>query len=146
MALSVTGQQVESVLRESLCQQGNEIQNPLRESGETGADIIAHKEGIHVFIECIGFQEHPPTRSKQFYEAFFRAISRLKEGAHKCVIAVPARFKRGMPARSRQYGKAWHGEGLERPSQNWKSGLWKPKETHTNRISGMIAIIPEYQI
>ena len=115
MALSVTGQEVESVLRKSLCQQGYEIQNPPRESGETGADIIAHKEGIHIFIECIGFQEHPPTRSKQFYEAFFRAISRLKEGAHRCVIAVPARFKRGMGARTKQYGKAWRRIGMAFP-------------------------------
>ena len=107
MALSVTGKQVESVLRKLLPQKGYEVQNPPRECGETGADIIARNGEERVFIECIGFQEHPPTRSKQFYEAFFRAISRLKDGANRCVMALPARFKRGMNARARQYGKAW---------------------------------------
>lgn len=107
MALSVTGDQVESVLRELLPEQGYELQNPPRECGETGADIIAQKGRVRVFIECIGFQDHPPTRSKQFYEAFFRAISRLKNGAHRCVMALPVRFGRGMDQRARQYGEAW---------------------------------------
>ncbi len=107
MALSITGKQVESVLRDLLPLQGYKLQNPPRECGETGADIIAKKGRMLVSIECIGFQEHPPTRSKQFYEVFFRAISRLKEGSDKCIIALPERFKRGMNARSRQYGKAW---------------------------------------
>ncbi len=87
MALSVTGKEVESVLRELLPGEGYEIRNPRRKLGETGADIIARKGTVDIYIECIGFQNHPPTRSKQFYEAFFRAISRLKNGAHRCVMA-----------------------------------------------------------
>lgn len=107
MALSVTGDQVESVLRGLLPEQGYEINNPRREYGETGADIIATKDAEKVFIECIGFQKVPPLRSKQFYEEFFRAVSRLKDGAKRCVMALPIRFGRGMNQRARHYGKAW---------------------------------------
>jgi len=107
MALSVTGKKVEAVLRELLPQQGYDVRNTPRSYGETGADIIARKGRVKVYIECIGFQNHAPTRSKQFYEAFFRAISRLKNGARRCVMALPARFGRGMARRARQYGVAW---------------------------------------
>jgi len=107
MALSVTGKEVESVIRELLHRERYEIRNPRRKIGETGADIIARKGTVDIYIECIGFQDHPPVRSKQFYEAFFRAISRLKNGAHRCVMALPLRFGRGMEARARQYGVAW---------------------------------------
>ncbi len=107
MAQSVTGWQVESVLRKLLPRQGYKVKNPRREKGETGADILAEKGGRTIAVECIGFQEKPPQRSKQFYEAFFRAISRLNGGADECVMALPVRFARGMNQRARQYGVAW---------------------------------------
>jgi len=107
MALTVTGQQVESVLRRALVAEGYVLQNPPRGKGETGADIIAKKKGCAIAIECIGFQEVPPLRSKQFYEAFFRAISRLDDGANRCVMALPSRFSQGMVRRARHYGQAW---------------------------------------
>jgi hypothetical protein len=107
MALSVTGEQVETLLRRLLPQQGYTLSNPPRRKGETGADILAEKEGRKIAIECIGFQENPPLRSKQFYEAFFRAISRLDQGVQQCIIALPARFGEGMNQRARQYGTAW---------------------------------------
>jgi Holliday junction resolvase-like predicted endonuclease len=107
MALSVTGEKVESILRELLLQRGYELLNKPRTRGETGADIIAKRNNIVVFIECIGFQKVPPLRSKQFYEVFFRAISRLKNGAKKCVLALPVRFKNGMNQRAEHYGEAW---------------------------------------
>ncbi len=106
MALSVTGGQVETVVRKLLSSQGYRLNKP-RMNGETGADIIAKKGNMGIFIECIGFQLKPPQRSKHFYEVFFRAISRLKDGATKCVLALPIRFKRGMNQRSKQYGEAW---------------------------------------
>jgi len=107
MALSVKGEQVESVLRKLLPQRGYKLLNKPRTRGETGADIIAQKSGMEVFIECIGFQKVPPVRSKQFYEGFFRAISRLKNGATRCVLALPIRFKDGMDRRAKHYGEAW---------------------------------------
>ena len=107
MALSESGEQVESVLRKLLPRQGYKLLNNPRKQGETGADIIAEKGDMKVFIECIGFQENPPQRSKQFYEVFFRAISRLKKGATKCVLALPTRFKEGIDQRAEHYGEAW---------------------------------------
>lgn len=107
MALSESGEQVESVLRRLLSQRGYELLNKPRAHGETGADIIARKGDVQVFIECIGFQEVAPLRSKQFYEVFFRAISRLKDGATRCVLALPIRFKRGTNQRANHYGEAW---------------------------------------
>ena len=104
--LSVTGEQVEAVVRQSLADTGYML-SPLLRRGETGPDVLARK-GLEVLaIECIGFQEVPPLRSKQFYEAFFRAISRLRDGATQCIMALPVRFGRGMNQRARQYGIAW---------------------------------------
>lgn len=107
MALSESGKQVESVLRRLLPRQGYRLLNKPRKRGETGADIIARKGDVRVFIECIGYQEVPSLRSKQFYEVFFRAISRLQDGATKCAIALPIRFKKGRKQRAKQYGEAW---------------------------------------
>ena len=111
MALSVTGEKVESVLCQLLPRQGYKLLNKPRKSGETGADIITQKGDIRVSIECIGFQEVAPLRSKQFYEVFFRAISRLKNGTSRCVIALPIRFKNGMNQRAEHYGEAWKRRG-----------------------------------
>jgi len=107
MALSVTGEEVELVLRKLLPRQRYKLLNNQRASGETGADIIVRKGDLRLFIECIGFQEVAPLRSKQFYKVFFRAISRLKNGAGRCVMALPIRFKDGMNRRAKHYGEAW---------------------------------------
>lgn len=81
--------------------------NPQRKNGETGADIIARKPGSSIAVECIGFQNHAPSRSKVFYEAFFRAISRLQGGNNEIVIALPLRFKDGLKQRAKQHGIGW---------------------------------------
>jgi len=107
MALLVTGKQVESTLRKLLLRQRYKLLNKPRKWGETGADIIAQKSSMKVFIECIGFQKVPPVRSKQFYEVFFRAVSRLKDGATRCVLALPIRFKDGINQPAKYYGEAW---------------------------------------
>ena len=146
MALSVTGEQVESILRELLLQRGYELLNKPRTQGETGADIIAKENNIVVFIECIGFQKVPPLRSKQFYEVFFRAISRLKNGAKKCVLALPVRFKNGMNQRAEQYGEAWKRIGdafpeleiwfvnvIEKAFEEYKWNDWPYKSVSNNK-------------
>jgi hypothetical protein len=106
MALRITGDQVERTLRGLLEEQGYKLNQP-RGIGETGADIVARKDSRTWAIECIGFQDNPPLRSKQFYEAFFRAVSRLHEGANSCVMALPRRFGDGLNQRARHYGVAW---------------------------------------
>jgi hypothetical protein len=106
MALSITGQQVEVVVRQFLANKGFGLSPPLTR-GQTGPDILARKSPEVLAIECIGFQDVPPLRSKQFYEAFFRAISRLRDGATQCIMALPVRFGNGMDRRARHYGMAW---------------------------------------
>jgi len=106
MANSVNQKQVEAIVRRKLTAEGYHL-NPWRKNGETGADIIARKPGSSIAVECIGFQNNPPSRSKVFYEAFFRAISRLHGEINEVVIALPLRFKDGLPQRAKQHGDGW---------------------------------------
>jgi hypothetical protein len=88
---------------------------------ETGVDIIAKKASSTLYIECIGYKKHTPTRSRDFFEVFFRVISRLNDGAEQCVIALPANFKKGFPQRTRQYSVV--GKELVVYFLNYKYGL-----------------------
>ncbi len=63
--------------------------------------------GAEIHIEVIGYKSSGPVRAKDFYESFFRAVSRLSDGADRCVIALPHLFKKGLPARAGQHGEAW---------------------------------------
>jgi len=107
MALLIKGEEVEAAVRTALARNGYVVKNAPRRHGETGADIIAEKGDMKLAIECIGFQKVPPLRSRMFYEIFFRAISRLKDGCQKCVMALPERFGRGLYRRAQQYGEGW---------------------------------------
>jgi hypothetical protein len=49
--------------------------------GETGVDIVAVKGDETFQIEVIGYKKNPPQRSRDFYEAFFRVVSRLDQDA-----------------------------------------------------------------
>jgi hypothetical protein len=101
-----TNERTESALRELLEKEGYKLNKP-RSHGETGTDILAEKEADKISIEVIGYKSSPSARAKDFFESFFRAVSRIKEGARKCVIALPSQFAVGLPARARQYGEAW---------------------------------------
>ena len=101
-----TSAQVERVLRRYLASEGYELSKRLA-NGETGADVIARRGGEVIYIEVIGFDRSPPRRSKDFYESFFRAVSRLNEGVTSVVIALPSRFARGMAQRARHHRVAW---------------------------------------
>jgi len=81
--------------------------NRVRDFGETGVDIEARHGTAILAIEVIGYKSSPPARAKDFYEAFFRAVSRLNDGATRCVIALPDRFRVGLPARAKQHRVAW---------------------------------------
>ena len=106
MPLLITSEETEDCLRRLLVAEGFKL-SAKRSHGETGVDICALRGNEQLCIEVIGFKSNPPNRAKDFYEAFFRAISRLKDGATRCVIAAPFRFKDGLPARAHQYGEAW---------------------------------------
>jgi len=102
----VTSEAVEKALREFLAGDGYSLNKP-RSYGETGTDILAKKDNEKIHVEVIGYKSSGPARAKDFFESFFRAISRIKDGARKCVIAVPSQHSVGLPARAKQYGEAW---------------------------------------
>lgn len=110
----VSGENTERCLRQLLKQEGYRL-SPPRGHGETGVDIIARKGSEALYIEVIGFKSSPPARSKDFYQVFFRAISRLKNNVKNCVIALPERFQIGFPSRVKQYRAGWERIGKAFP-------------------------------
>jgi hypothetical protein len=115
----VTNQKTEKTLRRLLKVEGYSLSR-VRRNGETGVDVIAKGKGEEIFIEVIGHASSPPKRSRDFYESFFRAISRLKDGAKRCVIALPSISGQGLPQRAKHYGVAWKRIGQAFPElQIW---------------------------
>jgi hypothetical protein len=106
MAALIPNNEVETCLRECMTAEGFILSEP-HKNGETGVDLLAKKGRRKLHIEIIGFKSHPPTRSRDFYEIVFRALSRLNDGAREVVIALPARFGEGLPSRAHHYGAAW---------------------------------------
>lgn len=102
----VTSAKTEQCLRSCLAAEGYGLSCE-RRHGETGVDIRAIRNSETIFIEVIGFKSSPPARAKDFYESFFRAVSRLNDDATRCVIAAPLRFREGLPARAKQHAEAW---------------------------------------
>jgi len=104
--MPVTNCQTEAALRLFLVSTSYSLTEP-RGHGETGVDLIATKEGQSIHVEIIGYSEKPSKRARDFFEAFFRATSRLKDGASECVIALPREYSRGLRQRASHYGIAW---------------------------------------
>lgn len=119
MATPISSTLTEDRLRESLKQLGYSL-SPRRKNGENGADIIATKEGESVYIEVIGYKSTGSARSRDFCEAVFRAISRIKDGARKVVVACPVEFQLGLMERTAILDIAWRRLGAAFPElQLW---------------------------
>ena len=97
---------VEETLRSILEREGFQLSSA-RKNGETGVDILATRGPERIFIECIGYKSSGPARAKDFFEVFFRAVSRLDHGAERVVIALSSRAELGLSARALQYRIAW---------------------------------------
>ena len=106
MASLVKNEEVETCLRELLEAEGYRL-NRRRAYGQTGVDIIAEKDGELWHIEAIGYKSSGPARAKDFYESFFRIVSRLNDEARHLVIALSDRAEVGLPARAKQHAVAW---------------------------------------
>jgi hypothetical protein len=123
----------EEALRHALRAEGFRLTQK-RANGETGVDILATRRGRTVHIEVIAFKSSAPARSKDFMQSFFRAISRIKDGATRCVIALPSRWENGLPQRARQYGVAWRRIGnafpeleiwlIDVPKRSYEASTW----------------------
>ena len=110
----ITKTEAEAVLRRWLRSQKYEV-SKLRVLGETGVDLIARRGEETLYIEVIGYSSKGPKRARDFFEAFFRAISRLKDGAGFCIIAMPREYSRGLKKRAARYGVAWRRIGTAFP-------------------------------
>lgn len=106
MKEKIKNKDVEKSLSKILKTEGYTLSKP-KKYGETGVDILAKKNGEVFYIEVIGYSSSPPKRSRDFYEVFFRAISRLNDNAIHLIIALPEQFKRGLSQRIKQYGVGW---------------------------------------
>jgi hypothetical protein len=106
MSRSVKNEDVEKSLRERLEAEGYTLSKS-RGHGETGVDILATKDEEAFHIEVIGYKSTGPARAKDFYQVFFRAVSRLNDDATHCIIALPQQFERGLPQRAKQHRIAW---------------------------------------
>lgn len=110
----ISSQLTESTLRACLKEEAYDLSVELV-NGETGVDVLATKLRKSIHIEVIGFKSSGPARSRDFFQCFFRAVSRIQNGAARCVIALPARWESGLPLRARQYGAAWERIGTAFP-------------------------------
>ena len=110
----ISSKVAEAVLRKLLLREGYKLSKP-RVNGETGVDIIAKRKSEILYIEVISFKSSGPARSKDFFQAFFRAISRLDKEGNICAIGLPERFRRGLPNRVKQYKEAWRRIGIAFP-------------------------------
>ena len=112
----IASEDVENTIRRYLKRQ-NFVLSDTKQRGETGCDLVATRGSERVFIEIIGFQSVPPIRSREFYELFFRTISRdTGRSEDRLVMALPARFAIGMAQRKQQYGVAWNKIGAAFPN------------------------------
>ena len=103
----VRNEVVERCLRGLLEHEGYRLNHPL-ENGAHGADIEARGHDGTWHIEVIGYKRRGFQRSWDFNTAFFGAVARLDEGAVHCVMALPHKFRRGLPTRARLHHMAWH--------------------------------------
>jgi hypothetical protein len=104
--MPVSNTAVEACLRRCLEAEGFALSRP-RSFGEQGVDIVARK-GEEVFhVEVIGYKAAGPMRAKDFFEAFFKSVARLDDGAQHCVIVQASNAKVGLPARAAQRRTAW---------------------------------------
>ncbi len=112
--MSVSNDLAETALRQWLNTNGYSVSTP-RGYGENGVDIIARRGRETLYIEVIGYSSKPSKRARDFFEGFFRAVSRLKDGASFCVIAMPEEYGRGLKQRAAQYDIAWRRIGVAFP-------------------------------
>jgi hypothetical protein len=143
---AISNEDTEKCLRTILLSEGYEL-SPLLARGETGVDILAKKEDEeHLHIEVIGYKASGPARAKDFFESFFRAVSRIKDGAHRCIIAMPMLAEQGLPTRAHHYGEAWLRIGQVFPEleiwlvntevQSYKRSKWNDWATYGERGEG----------
>jgi hypothetical protein len=109
MQSKVTKTEVESCLRELLKKEGFKLSSK-KGLGKLGADINATINKEDWYFETIGTGTGQSSieETRDFYHAFFSAISRLNnKGCKHIVIAVPESLRKILPIRAKIYKVAW---------------------------------------
>lgn len=107
MSAETTKTETENCLKEILLEEGYELGK--KESYYNfGPEIKAARQNEDWYIEVIGFKDSGLERVRDFYEAFFQAVSRLnhKDCKH-IVLAMPEISRKILPIRARIYRVAW---------------------------------------
>lgn len=82
---------VDKILREYFKKKKYCLTN-VKKNGETGCDLVATRRSEKIYIETIGWNNKPGIKSREFFESFFRIISRdADSGRKRLVIALPER-------------------------------------------------------
>ena len=104
---SVANQDTEMALRKILSVRGYSLSRP-RTNGELGVDLVAIKGNENIQVEIIGYKKSGPTRARDFFEVFFRILSRLGGEGSSFVIALPKAWSEGLRRRATvYYREAW---------------------------------------
>ena len=107
MLIKTTNTEIENCLRKLLIKEGYKLRN---RSGlfKLGPDIKATKDNENWYIEVIGSEGSGLERVKDFYEAFFKSLSRLNnKDCNHCIIAIPESLRKFLYIRARIYKVAW---------------------------------------
>jgi hypothetical protein len=103
----ITKIEIENFLRELLKSKGYKLSSK-KGLGKLGPDIKATRGKKDWYIEIIGFDQSGPERVEEFYNAFFRSVSRLNNRDCKhIVIAMPEESRKSLPIRAKIYEVAW---------------------------------------
>ncbi|MBN2072775.1 MAG: hypothetical protein JW770_02380 [Actinobacteria bacterium] len=103
----ITDKEIEECLREILKEEGYSLAGK-KGLDKLGPDIRASKNKEKWYIEAIGSEKPGTESARDFYEAFFQAISRLNNrGCKHIAIAISQSSKKILQIRAKLYKVAW---------------------------------------
>lgn len=126
---TISNESNETILRVHLKREGFKLTDK-KSNGKLKEDLRATKGEVEYFVECIGYKRLPNSRSIDFFQSFFRAISRLDDGAKNIAIALPHLYLQGMESRLKNYKIAWKRLGQKFPELE----LWFVSEEGITRL------------
>ena len=104
----VHADELDGIVREHLRNEGYQLLRPKKPVGAGGADIVALKGDEQICIEVISYKLSGQARARDFFQAFWQAISRLEDPrTRRCVIALDYQSKGGLPARVDLHREGW---------------------------------------
>ena len=107
MSAVTSNNEIENFLRNILKEEGYKIKGK-KGLAMLGPDIKATKDKEVFYIEIAGSDATGLEITNDFYEAFFKAVSRLnnKDCKH-CIIAMPESLRKMLHIRAKIYKVAW---------------------------------------